>query len=192
MLKFAAPSLSQDTKGITERTVRNVRRTASNFYQALDNQSASQYPNTGNSETILHQKRVEQLRDALRELDLIEDGWDSYDAPRPSSLALTMAWQVFATLREEALLPDRILPSAEGGVAFIFSSLGDRRATIENLNNGEDFLLLYDTQGSTKTLEWNWRYGVPENEVRALREHLKGLRLAAPRNRSRQHGTVRS
>ena len=88
-----------------------------------------------------------------------------------------MGWRVLASLREATLIPERVLPSAEGGVAFVFSSTGENRAVIESLNDGEDFILLYDLQGNSKTIEWTG--DISKDLLGTVRKHLKGLRLAA-------------
>lgn len=62
-------------------------------------------------------------------------GWDSYDALPPSHAAVQHARDMLAKLRELFLIPNAALPSAEGGIALVFTN-GDRYAQLEILNSG--------------------------------------------------------
>ena len=69
----------------------------------------------------------------------LQTGWDSYEAEPPNETALENARQVLLLFMEsESSLPVRVAPSAEGGVALIFSK-GDssKYADIECFNDGE-------------------------------------------------------
>lgn len=94
----------------------------------------------------------------LKQLDQLKGlaaGWDGYDAPTPSADALGAARTLLHQMQNELLRPQRISPSAEGGVAFTFAATNDRRAQIELLNSGEKFAHLYDLNGNSHTEDWN-------------------------------------
>lgn len=59
-----------------------------------------------------------------------------FGAPPPSDIALLFARVVLDYLKELDLSPDRVIASAEGGVALCFEE-GERYADIECLNTGE-------------------------------------------------------
>jgi hypothetical protein len=112
----------------------------------------------------------------LASLATLTENWDSYGAPVPNSKSLEAAQRIMSGLRRELILPARILPSAEGGVAFTFLTKNDNRAVIETLNTGEEFVLLYDINGHSLTLDW------PSNSedkvLERLKLHLRGQGLA--------------
>jgi hypothetical protein len=157
----------------TDRQGQAIRHTAHNFYVEPDAPGPAQ-----TSEFFATEERLGPVRSALRDLDNIKDDWNSYDAPAPSLRSINMGWRVLASLREASLIPERVLPSAEGGVAFIFISTGENRAVIETLNSGEDFVLLYDRRGNSKTMEW--KGDITETLLRSLKTHLRGSGIAAP------------
>lgn len=68
----------------------------------------------------------------------LQTGWDSYEAEPPNETALENARQVLLLFIEsESSLPIRVAPSAEGGVALIFSKGDSKYADIECFNDGE-------------------------------------------------------
>jgi hypothetical protein len=88
------------------------------------------------------------------ELRNLEDGWDSYNAPKPTECSIMRTAEILGYILPLGLKPNRILASAEGGVAIIFSGVDIRRALIEILNGGCIYTLLYDMDGFSNTLEW--------------------------------------
>ncbi|MGA8089463.1 MAG: hypothetical protein WCA10_19475 [Terracidiphilus sp.] len=84
----------------------------------------------------------------------LAEGWDGYDAPKPSPQAIKVARTILERMQEELVKPYWISASADGGVAFSFMAPGDRRAQIEVLNNGEKFAHLYDLNGDSHTEDW--------------------------------------
>lgn len=98
-------------------------------------------------------KEFAKLFDELARVAEIKNGWDAYNAPAPNSDAITFAELVLRKFQRYLVKPDWITSSAEGGVAISFLSKSDRRALIEFLNDGEKYVLLYDLQGETQTIE---------------------------------------
>lgn len=129
------------------------------------------------SEFVIRNQRMEPAREAVIALESVKANWDSYGSQPPSERAREVALQLLTPLKEAALFPERVLPSAEGGVTFIFTSANENRAVIEAMNDGEDFILLYDRQGNSKTLEWSGE--ISHDYLGKLKRHLRGLRLAA-------------
>lgn len=93
-------------------------------------------------ETIMDPQTVKDLF-ALRFLPV---GWDGYEASPPQEPALTRAYWFLWTLWDAGLWPDRIAPSAEGGVAFSWRGNG-KNANIEFFNSGEVFTATRDSNG---------------------------------------------
>jgi hypothetical protein len=114
----------------------------------------------------------------LTQLSSVPDDWNGYGSPAPSAEAIGIAKTILNTLWTERLLPRRVLPSAEGGVALVFSSANENRAVIETLNSNEAFILIYDRSGNSRTFDWPGSRQVQHEYLLSLKDHLKGARLA--------------
>ena len=88
------------------------------------------------------QRDAALLRDlqAVQSLAALEPDWDTYGAEPPNSTALRLAHAALRQLYQVASLPDTIVPSVEGGVAFSFVH-GRKHADIEFTNDGEVFVI---------------------------------------------------
>ncbi|MGC1870462.1 MAG: hypothetical protein WA700_05845 [Acidobacteriaceae bacterium] len=106
-------------------------------------------------ESLYYAQSQEFLRlfDELACVAQIKNGWDGYTAPAPRADTIATAELVLRGLQRRLVTPDWITSSAEGGVAISFLSKSARRALIELLNDGENYVLLYDLQGKTQTIE---------------------------------------
>lgn len=127
----------------------------------------------------LNLNRFSNLYGELSAAQDLSDDWNSYGSPAPSAESIMFAHRVLDALRAAQIVPRKVLASAEGGVALVFTSTGDNRAMIEGLNDGDLSLLLYDRSGNSKTIEWNWNSESQADQLAALRKHLEGDRLAA-------------
>jgi hypothetical protein len=87
---------------------------------------------------------IQAMISALDELSQLNDGWDSYDAPKPNLAARESARHVLEILNGHNRLPTAVVPSAEGGVGFAFSGKANRYADIECLNSGEMLAVISD------------------------------------------------
>ena len=65
----------------------------------------------------------------------------------PVGKVLLDAKILLARLRSESLRPSRVVPSADGGMAFVFRAGQRRRAYIEILNDGEIYAVTYSAGG---------------------------------------------
>jgi hypothetical protein len=106
------------------------------------------------------------------------DNWNSYGSPAPSELAVKNTYPILQALRVKLVQPERVLPSADGGVAFIFVSDTISRAAIESLNGGNSHVLLYDLDGNSETIEWPTAQDAQLNLVSKLAAHLRSDGLA--------------
>jgi len=130
------------------------------------------------SRFLTAQNVFESLGSKLQELTDVPDNWNSYESPAPNAKAVSNAKPILQTLRSILLEPERIVPSAEGGVAFTFISQTSNRAIIESLNNGERYILLYDLNGSSKTIDWPFEIEDGRALVEKLASHLRSTELA--------------
>jgi hypothetical protein len=87
-----------------------------------------------------------QLATWIEKLDglvSLKDGWDSYAAPAPGQLAINNASALLVEADKLATTPERIEPSAMGGVGVTFSANG-REVVIEFYNKGTAHALFSD------------------------------------------------
>jgi hypothetical protein len=107
------------------------------FFKQLiaEAQSTSQY--------LQVEKCYQDLCESLDASANLADNWNSYDAEKPSPSAIKAAARFLRRLRTEFFMPNRVIPSAEGGVAVYFTR-GDKTAYLEYRNSGESILAMYD------------------------------------------------
>jgi hypothetical protein len=96
----------------------------------------------------------EVLDNSIDHLIFTSPNWNSYGSPAPTVESVNGSKPILRALRAKLLAPERVLPSADGGVAFTFISETISRAAIESLNSGESYVLLYDLKGNSETIEW--------------------------------------
>jgi hypothetical protein len=127
-----------------------------------------------------HLDRFSNLERELAGTENLPANWNSNGSPAPSADAISIARKVLDVLRTAEVVPRKVMASAEGGVAIVFTSSGDNRAVIESLNDGDLSLLLYDRRsGNAENLDWDWTGSGQAGLVLALREHLQGAHFAA-------------
>jgi hypothetical protein len=89
---------------------------------------------------------------SLDELTKLSEGWDSYGASAPNSVAIQNARTFVKESETAAVEVQRIEASAMGGVGVTFSA-GDREAVVEFYNKGTAHALLSDNKsGEMRTL----------------------------------------
>jgi hypothetical protein len=116
--------------------------------------------------------------ESLDRLLNVGENWNSYGAPSPAENAIRNSKRVLSSLAGSGIAPDSVNASAEGGVAIIFSGFGRNRAIIESLNNDEQYVLLYDLDGRSRTIDWPTE-GSDQLVTKVLENHLRGALLAA-------------
>ncbi len=82
-------------------------------------------------------------------LDL-QEGWNGYAASPPNVKAVCSASTAFIVLQALQRLPDRLAPSAVGGVGITYRN-GMRKAYLECYNSGQVVLLLSDAEAEQVT-----------------------------------------
>ena len=102
-------------------------------------------------------RRIDAIQDLVAKicaLKKLDDNWDSYGAVAPSLRTVELAAKFSAQFALSESFPSRVMPSAEGGVAFRFSR-NDRRALLEFLNSGDVELILYSRAGQVQATTLN-------------------------------------
>lgn len=174
MFNFASPAIGEPA------VLDTFERTSSDVVRSLVKRLRGAYEASRNYSRVRDSiDRFDALNGLLNELNFVPDNWNAYGSPSPSKRSIEFARTILYSLLSETLLPDRVLPSADGGVAFVFRSETDNRAAIETLNEDETYVLLYDRQGNSKTLTWSDAASEKSELFRQLQLHLKGARLAA-------------
>jgi hypothetical protein len=127
------------------------------------------------STSLYHQQRIraDECFSHLNDLPQTRVDWNTYKSPAPSPKTIEVARRVTHWFLGQGLVPDRVRPSAEGGVALAFIGVGSNRAIAELLNNGEQFILLYDLSGANETIEWAEALPSSSDFLR-LSNHLRG------------------
>ncbi len=78
----------------------------------------------------------DRLYAALLSLSKLEQDWDGYGAPSPSLASVDLGAKYLGAFLKQELLPERVVPSAEGGVALMFDS-PPKHAYFEITNENE-------------------------------------------------------
>jgi hypothetical protein len=158
-----------------------LSRTSKNSNGAIYNQPASADKSNFESSRFYEDNNIfNKFQARITALSLIKDNWNSHGSEAPSEKSINDAYKVLSSLRNHLLLPERVLPSAEGGVSFTFVSDKPCRGAIEVLNTGESYLLLYDLQGNSYVSEWPTEATSAQDALLdMLRTHLRSERLAA-------------
>lgn len=84
-----------------------------------------------------------RLNRRITELSSLEKDWNGFESVPPNQRAVRMAREVLSLLHNMGTEPDRLVASADDGIAFSFRR-SDRYANIECLNSGEIYTLWYD------------------------------------------------
>jgi hypothetical protein len=122
-----------------------------------------------NSQYIRRVQRLEILIEETKGLSKLKENWDSYGATAPNDWAIGAALRFLISERATDLLPVRVMPSAEGGVALRFV-FGEKRALVEFLNSSSFDVMLYDNAGKLDSEAEEIH--VEGNILRAVQAHL--------------------
>jgi hypothetical protein len=125
------------------------------------------------SHFLYSQNVFDALAARVEDLRATPENWNSYGSPPPADVSIENAHPVLRTLRAKLLEPERVIPSADGGVAFTFVSDTISRAAIETLNSGESYVLLYDLNGDSRTIEWPLE---PDSQLQLVDQIVAHLR----------------
>lgn len=111
-------------------------------YQATENELIE---SRESSEYVRKKIAQIELHDRMKQLASLPANWDTFGTERPSQEAISAAAQIAESFIGFGLVPDAIVPSAEGGVAVCFLR-NQKYADIECLNSGEVLAVRYSSQ----------------------------------------------
>ena len=113
--------------------------------------------------------RFAELQDELDRLQGLSEGWDSYGAPPPNENSIEEATKILTLYEHLNLIPARIVPSSEGGVAIVLVR-ADKYADVECLNDGDVLAATYQGDEEPDV----WQVIQPEATVKRIRQHFEG------------------
>jgi len=93
-----------------------------------------------------------RMQERLSAVAAVSQDWDTFGSEAPNRDAVLAAGNILKSLIRSDVVPDAILPSAEGGVAICFVR-GNRYADIECLNSGE--ILAVTSTRHERPYVWN-------------------------------------
>ncbi len=90
-----------------------------------------------------------EIENRLEQLSSLPANWDSYGSEPPSQLAVSAAAGIADAFISFGLIPDTIVPSAEGGIAICFVR-NQKYADIECFNSGDILAVRYSPNEDPK------------------------------------------
>lgn len=181
----------------TYQTSQNVQRSEQNGAYALDSnaeESVVDYPRSVRTSTtslsqpfcckplalvttmrldenVLHEQ--DKLNRAVRAIETIEgQAWNS-EAVRPNETAKKWARYILDLAHSVGLVPEAVIPSAEGGIGFVFG-LGRHYADIECFNDGEIVALCSNGQGTIKSWDVDRNDLRVRESINKVNTHIRG------------------
>jgi hypothetical protein len=134
------------------------------------------------SQLLTNLAKIDGWMKSLPSMKSIEPHWNVEQSPVPNDIAVNGAMNILEAIRLSSALPEKVQPSAEGGVAIVYVGAGINRAIIEALNNNETYVLFYDTNGHAVTVDWpNQNRDAQREIVTKLETFLRGAELATIR-----------
>ena len=124
------------------------------------------------------EKRIQELLAEVDALKKLPHGWDSYSAPPPSRAAVKNAKALVIEAGQLGAEPERVEPSAMGGVGVTFSA-GRREVVLEFYNNGAAHALFSDdATGDMSTRAVSTTRDGRRGIIGEVRKHLYGEETA--------------
>lgn len=122
-------------------------------------------------ETSERTKFCSQYLTKIKELSILNNGWDSYEAPPPNKAAVKSAEIILESLSSLRLHPAKIMPSVEGGIFFLFTK-GNRYADLECDNDGDIIAGISDRKNEPEIWEVNKRKYSDINSIDSSLERI--------------------
>jgi hypothetical protein len=97
-------------------------------------------------------RRIAALWEDVEEMKSLQVDWNGYGSEAPNDFARDLAKQILLSAVRNAVVPNRVAPSAQGGVGICFYR-GEKYADIECLNSGEILATLSDGTGRPEVWE---------------------------------------
>lgn len=106
----------------------------------------------GTSKFLLIERAYQEMRMSLDACSKLGDNWDSYGAAKPASHSIEAADKFLQGLFVEMFMPNRVIPSAEGGTAVYFNS-DNKTAYVEYRNSRNVILAMFDEHSEPIIIE---------------------------------------
>lgn len=113
------------------------------------------------------------LRESIDKHQLLPVDWDGQGADPPNQTAAANAELVVDVAREFGLVPDRVVPSVEGGLGVYFRR-GRRYGLFECLNTGEVAAVYSDGTGSPAAWDLHPERVEVEQAIEMIQAFLNG------------------
>jgi hypothetical protein len=107
----------------------------------------------------------------LESLHRLPGGWNGYDSPAPSGLAIGLARSFISGLLKHASAPSRLAPSAVGGVGVTRRHQG-RKVYVEFFNDGQVIALFSDEVSEPRTKRVEPGYRSFQELIGEMRDYL--------------------
>jgi hypothetical protein len=119
------------------------------------------------------EEMYQELRSSLDACAALRDNWDSYGAARPSRHSIEATDRFLKRLFAELFMPNRVIPSAEGGMAVYFSS-GNKTAYVEHRNSQEVILAMFDDHSDPIIIELTESDADESRALSLIRTYITG------------------
>ncbi len=162
-----ATRLAESIGILADEDAEEMVRIIEEEYERADSMRLERF--SGEVKTVSRLASFLRLVANLTELDQLKPGWNTYDAEPPSFLAMTTALRMLKILSSVDCLPDRVLPLADGGVAFVYNH-GPLYANFECFNDGE--ITAGISNRSDQHEAWDVDLGLVEESVKKIRSFL--------------------
>lgn len=113
-----------------------------------------------------------EAQNGLESLSDLAEDWDGHDAEPPNKTAFAGVRRVLELLRHLNFRPNRIAPSAEGGIMLSFFH-GKRYGDIELFNTGEILAVTSDGSGAPTIWETTDNETEITNALEVIRDHVR-------------------
>jgi hypothetical protein len=118
-------------------------------------------------------KTYQELRSALDACATLADNWDSYGAVKPAKHSIDAVDKFLQRLFAELFMPNRVIPSAEGGMAVYFTS-DNKTAYLEYRNSKEVILAMFDDHNDPIIVELTENDADESRALSLIRSYIAG------------------
>jgi hypothetical protein len=118
-------------------------------------------------------KTYQEMRSSLDACAALPDNWDSYGAEKPSPHSVEATHRFLERLFAELLMPNRVIPPAEGGIAVYFNS-DNKTAYLEYRNSREVILAMFDDHSDPIIVELTENDADESRALSLIRSYITG------------------
>jgi hypothetical protein len=119
------------------------------------------------------EKTYQEMRSSLDAYATLPDNWDSYGAAKPARHCIEATDRFLERLFAELFMPNRVIPSAEGGMAVYFNS-DKKTAYVEYRNSREVILAMFDDHSDPIIIELTESDADESRALSLIRSYITG------------------